>query len=242
VRRTALVTGAGKNIGAAIALDLAKAGNDVVLHVRQETDASRLLAATLRSEGVEASVIACDLTDRAARAALIEVAAGCDIIVNNVALRPIVPFLETDDEHWREVFDVTFHVPVELSRAALPRMIENNWGRIISLIGVRAQQGAPKRASSSSAKHALIGFTRSLANEFGVHGVTVNAVSPGTIVVDRDTTGESARLGTRGGLSALDRFGTSEEVSAAVAFLASEKAGYITGQVLGVNGGELMTN
>lgn len=239
--RKALVTGAGRNIGAAIAERLAESGFDVTVHVRRATAETDALLDSLARHGTAADLVEADLADRSAFAgALGRIAAQSDVVVNNVALRPIVPFLQTDRVHWDEVFDVTLHAPVELTRLALPHMVANRWGRIISLIGVRAQQGASKRASSSSAKHALIGFTRSIANEFGEYGVTANTVSPGTIVIDRDTDGSSDRLQARHGISALNRFGTPDEVAHAVAFLASDRADYITGQLLGVNGGEFM--
>ena len=239
-RRRALVTGAGKNIGAAVARRLAESGHDLVLHVRVEDTAVRELRDELVGVGAQATVVAGELRDPDALRRLEEAARGCDIVVNNVAVRPITPFLETTTEHWHEVFDINLHVPVRLARAALPHMINEEWGRIVSLIGVRAQQGAARRASSSSAKHALIGLTRSLANEFGPQGVTVNAVSPGTIEIDRDR--ESGRLHTRTGLSPLGRFGTPDDIARMVDFLVADASGYITGQVVGVNGGELMLN
>jgi 3-oxoacyl-[acyl-carrier protein] reductase len=237
-RRRALVTGATRNIGQAIAVRLAHQDMDVLVHARRAEQAEPVLA-QLRGLGVEATCLTADLGDQRQVRELVERAGRVDVLVNNASIRPHRPFLEVDPQEWREVFAVDVEAPVLLCQGLLPGMRDRGWGRVVNFLGVRAQLGAAGRSSSAAAKHALVGLTRSLAREFGESGITVNAVSPGTIVTDRDQA-DSSRLQARAGISAVGRAGTGDEVAAAVGFLVSEDAAFITGQVLGVNGGELM--
>jgi len=117
-------------------------------------------------------------------------------------------------------------------------MIARGWGRVIGVTGVRAMNGGAGRVSSASAKHALVGLTRTLATEAGPGGVTVNLVCPGTVRVS-DTAADADRLASRVGISALGRFGEPDDIAKVIGFLASDDAGYITGQTVGANGGEL---
>ena len=241
--RVALVTGAARNIGRAVALRLSRDGVHVVVHTRADEAAARAVAEEARHIGPGADVVLADLADSEAverlGTDLVARHGAIDILVNNAAIRPHVPFLETSLDEWRRIFAVTIDAPFILSQALLPAMIEDGWGRIVNFVGVRAQQGVADRPASAAAKHSVIGLTRSLANEFGRHGITVNAVSPGTILTDRDRA-DPARLDQRRDLGALGRFGQPEDIAAMVGFLVSDSAGYITGQVIGVNGGELM--
>jgi 3-oxoacyl-[acyl-carrier protein] reductase len=238
-RRTALVTGAARNIGRATAVQLASQGLDVVVHTRRDEAAAAEVVAAVEKHGGRGSVVLADLTDEAAVGKMIDRVGAIDVLVNNAATRPHRPFLEIGIDEWRSVFAITVEAPYFLCQALLPGMMERGWGRIVNITGVRAQQGAAGRASSSSAKHALIGLTRSLAQEFGRYGVTVNAVVPGTVVTDRDTV-DGGRLKERTGIGALGRFGQPEDVAAVIGFLASDAGGYLTGQTIGANGGELM--
>jgi 3-oxoacyl-[acyl-carrier protein] reductase len=241
VNRVALITGGTRNIGRATALALAGAGHDVVV-VSRSADAGELLD-ELRALGVRAAAHACDVSDaeqvHALRDRLTTDGLAVDVLVNNASQRPHQPFLEISAQDWRSVLGVTLDGAFHCTQAFLPHMIDRGWGRVINLIGVRAQSGAAGRAHLVAAKNGLIGLTRALAREFGRHGVTVNAISPGTIVTDQDVA-DPARLATRSDGGALGRFGQPAEIAAAVRFLASEEAGYVTGQVIGVNGGELM--
>lgn len=235
----ALVTGAARNIGRATAIQLASQGFDVVVHTRRDAAAAEEVVTAVEEHGTRGSVVLADLTDEAAVARLIDQVGAVDVLVNNAASRPHRPFLEIDINEWRSVFAITVEAPYFLCRALLPGMRDRGWGRVVNITGVRAQMGAAGRASSSSAKHALIGFTRSLAHEFGPHGVTVNAVVPGTVLTDRDAV-NGERLKERAGIGALGRFGRPEDVARVIGFLASDEAGYVTGQTIGANGGELM--
>lgn len=237
--RVALVTGAARNIGRATAIELAREGYDVVVHTRRDASAAAMVVAEAEKLGVRSRFVTADLTDTDSVTSMIEAIGPVDVLVNNAAIRPHRPFLELDLSEWRSIFAITVEAPFLLCRAFLPGMQERGWGRIINTTGVRAQMGGPQRAASSAAKHALIGLTRSLAHEFGRDGVTVNAVCPGTVMTDRDEV-DSRRMRERAGIGVLGRFGKPHEVAAVIRFLASDAAGYVTGQTIGANGGELM--
>jgi 3-oxoacyl-[acyl-carrier protein] reductase len=241
-RRVALVTGGTRNIGRATALALAGSGYDVAV-VGRSTGGTDDLVAELRALGVRAVAHACDVSDpaqvRALRDTLDATGLAVDVLVNNASLRPHQPFLEIAPQDWRTVLGVTLDGAFHCAQAFLPHMLDQRWGRVINVIGVRAQSGAAGRAHLVAAKNGLIGLTRALAREFGEQGVTVNAVSPGTIATDRDAA-DPTRLADRARSGAVGRFGRPADIAAAIRFLAGEEAGYITGQVVGVNGGELM--
>jgi 3-oxoacyl-[acyl-carrier protein] reductase len=239
----ALVTGGTRNIGQAIALALAENRHDVVLVGRRSSPEAEQLVRRLEGMGVRATARTCDVSRPddvvALQAGLVADGFTVDILVNNASQRPHQPFLEISEEDWQAVHAVTLDGAFRCSRAVLPAMLEQQWGRIVNIIGVRGQNGGPERAHLVSAKSGLIGLTKALAHEFGSSGVTVNGVSPGTIVTDRDRR-DPSRLERRRGVGVLGRFGTPEDVAATVAFLAGNSAGFITGQILGVNGGEHM--
>lgn len=239
----ALVTGGTRNIGQAIAVALAKDGHDVVLVGRRPSPEADELVLQLTSMGVRATSRACDVSHPGQ---VLDLQAGLtrdgffvDILVNNASQRPHQPFLEINEEEWSAVLGVTLGGAFRCSQAVLPIMVEQRWGRIVNMIGVRGQNGGPERAHLVAAKSGLIGLTKALAHEFGQSGVTVNGVSPGTIVTDRDRL-DPGRLESRRGAGVLGRFGDPDDVAATVAFLAGDAAGFITGQIIGVNGGEHM--
>ena len=239
----ALVTGGTRNIGQAIALALAADGHDVVLVGRRPSPEADELVRRLEGMGVRATARPCDVSRpdevRALQAELAGDRFAVDILVNNASQRPHQPFLEITEEDWRAVHAVTLDGAFRCSQAVLPTMLAQGWGRIVNVIGVRGQSGGAERAHLVAAKSGLIGLTKALAHEFGRSGVTVNGVSPGTIVTDRDRA-DPSRLERRRGAGVLDRFGDPDDVAATVAFLAGDSAGFITGQIVGVNGGELM--
>jgi 3-oxoacyl-[acyl-carrier protein] reductase len=239
-RRRALVTGAARNIGRATALQLARQGFDVVVHTRQDDVAAAAVVSEVEALGVRGDVVMADLTDADAVRRMAGGIGRVDVLINNAALRPHRPFLEIDSNEWRSVFAITVDAAFVLAQAVLPGMQERRWGRIVSMTGVRAHMGAPGRASSSAAKHALVGLTRSLANEFGGFGITANIVCPGTIMSDADAADGQPAVDDRERGGALRRFGRADEIAAVVGFLTSDAAGYVTGQTVGANGGELM--
>jgi len=239
-RRIALITGSGRNIGRAVALGLAEDGFDIVVNGSSDREACENVAGEVRALGREALVTMGDVGNAAECTRIVEEALGhfgrVDVMVNNAAIRPAIPFLETDEETWRQVLAVDMDAARWLTRACLPGMLERGWGRIINFTGMNAIQGYQGHAAVSVAKHAVWGLTKALAKEFGGRGITVNVISPGPIAKDgQDPAGTPqdpvvARIPT-------GRRGTPAEVAILARMLASEPGAFINGQMLQVNGG-----
>ena len=240
--RTALITGAGRNIGRAVALGLAADGFNVVVNGSSDRAAAEAVAAEARGLGVQALVAMGDVGRRedCVRIASEALAAlgPVQVLVNNAALRPAKPFLEIDpEEDWRRVLAVDLEASVWLSQVLLPGMVERGWGRIVNFTGMNAIHGYAGRAPVSVAKHGLWGLTKALAKEFGPKGVTVNAISPGPIAADDDEPGVQTHRHGYVAKVPLGRMGTPVEVATVVRMLASEGGAYVNGQMLAVNGG-----
>ena len=236
----ALVTGAGRNIGRAIVLELADRGIAVVVNARSRHDEAEAVAADARRRGVRALALVGDVgraveVRALARRALAEFGT-VDIVVNNAAIRPETPFLDLADEDWHRVIDVDLHGAFYTAKAFLPGMVTRRWGRIVNLIGMNAIQGYVGRAHVSAAKHGLWGLTKALAREFGPQGITVNAVSPGPIDTSHDAAAQPGHFRAQLGRIPLGRLGRPEEVARLVGFLASEDGAFVSGQMIGVNG------
>lgn len=233
----ALITGAGRNIGRATALALARAGADVVVNVRQSREEGEAVAAEARGYGVRALAVVADVGVTAAVQALcaqaVEAFGKVDILVNNAAIRPHVPFVEMTWEQWQQVLDVDLHASFWTTKACLPGMLAQRWGRIINITGGNAMSGYVGAAHVSVAKHGLLALTKSLAKELGPHGITVNAIAPGAI----DTSGTRHNPERLKRIPA-GRLGQPEEIAAACLYLASEEAAFVNGQMIAVNGGE----
>jgi 3-oxoacyl-[acyl-carrier protein] reductase len=237
----ALVTGASRGIGRAIALRLAREGAKVVGTATSGAGAEGI-AAALREFGGEARVL--DVRDGAAAATLLEEVAATvgpiTILVNNAGVTRDTLLLRMKDSDWSDVIETDLSAVFRLSRAVLRGMMKARKGRIISIGSVVGTMGNAGQANYAAAKAGLIGFTRSLAREIGSRNITVNVVAPGFVETDMTRAlGEEARAALQGQVP-LARLGQPEDVAAAVAFLASPDAGYITGETLHVNGGMYM--
>jgi 3-oxoacyl-[acyl-carrier protein] reductase len=242
-RKTALITGAGRNIGRAVALGLAQDGFNVVVNGSSDRAACEAVAGEARGLGVEAMVAMADIGSDEACAALAAEAIGrfgaVDVLVNNAALRPRKPFLEMSEAEWRRVMAVDLDAAVWLARACLPGMVARGWGRVVNFTGMNAIHGYAGRAPVSVAKHGVWGLTKALGKEFGPRGVTVNAVSPGPIAADEEPADAEAAKYRQAIVARvpLGRQGTPAEVAAVVRMLVSEGGAYVNGQMLQVNGG-----
>lgn len=238
--KTALVTGASGGIGGAIARRLHGQGATVVLSGTR-ADALEALAGEL---GSRAQVATCNLGDAAETEALIgkvEAAAGqLDILVNNAGLTRDGLALRMKDEDWQRVLDVNLSAAFRLTRAALKGMMKRRWGRVVSITSIVGVTGNPGQANYAASKAGLIGMTKSLAQEVATRGITLNCVAPGMIETAM-TAALNEQQRTRI-LTAIpmQRLGNPDEIAGAVVYLASEEAGYVTGQTLHVNGGMAM--
>lgn len=233
--RVALVTGAGRNIGRAIALALAQAGASVVVNARS----SRAEIAAVAAESGGLAILA-DITDASAVARMVAQALArfgrLDLLVNNAAIRAVEPIEKISLERWREVTGVILDGAWICTHACLDALKKSGSGAIVNIGGMSAHSGAAGRPHVVAAKAGLVGLTRALAHDLAPHGITVNCVVPGMIQTARgESAGASAHQGRRE--SPLGRRGSPEEVAAAVRFLCGPGARYVTGQTLHVNGG-----
>ncbi|QHQ34542.1 3-oxoacyl-[acyl-carrier-protein] reductase [Algicella marina] len=238
--KAALVTGASGGIGGAIAKALHGAGAKVALSGTR-TGPLEDLAAEL---GEGAFVMPCNLSDAEAVAALPKDAAAAmgslDILVNNAGMTKDNLFMRMSDDEWADVLEVNLTSTMRLSRAVMRGMMKARWGRIINISSIVGVTGNPGQANYAAAKAGVIGMTKSIAQEVASRGVTVNCVAPGfiaTAMTDALNDDQKERI-----MAAIPagRMGTSEEIAGAVLYLASENAGYVTGQTLHVNGGMAM--
>ncbi len=241
-KRTALVTGAGKNIGRACAHVLAEDGFNVAINGSSDRAACDRVAAECEKLGAKALVVMGDVgrLDECKRI-VAEVTKGLgpiDALLNNAALRPSKPFLETTEEEWERVLSVDLQGAIRLARLCLPGMVERGWGRIVNFAGMNAIHGHAGRVHVSVAKHGVWGLTKSLAMEFGPKGITTNVISPGPIAPDAAENNASVHARAQALAKVpLGRMGKPAEVAAAARLLVSEAGAYINGQMIAVNGG-----
>ena len=248
---TAFVTGSGRNIGRAIALELAARGANVVVNARRDADEAAAVAAECAAHGVAAEVV----IGSAAEQATIDAAAregerlgGIDIVVSNAAVRPFQSLADTTFADWQAVLDTQLNASFRLASTFVPAMKERGWGRIIHVTGPDAFIGLANRAHNVTAKAALRGLTKALAVELGPFGITVNDVAPGILATERNdeshphvsSQGAPSNENDRSRLVRLipvGRLGTPDDVAYACGFLASPRASFITGIVVPCFGG-----
>jgi 3-oxoacyl-[acyl-carrier protein] reductase len=239
--KTALVTGATGGIGEAIAAALHRQGATVAITGRREAELARVAEAL---GGARVIVAPADLADPAAPAALVEKieteAGGLDILVNNAGFTRDMLALRMGDADWNAVLEVDLTAPFRLARAALRGMMKKRSGRIVSIASIVGVTGNAGQANYAAAKAGLIGMSKSLAQEVATRGVTVNVVAPGFVkTAMTDALGEAQKTALLSRIP-TQRMGTPEDIAAAVVFLASAEAGWVTGQTLHVNGGMAM--
>jgi 3-oxoacyl-[acyl-carrier protein] reductase len=242
--KTALVTGSSSGIGAAIAVELAARGARVAIHYRGNAEGAEATAAAIRAAGGDCKLYQADVSvvDEAAQLVkrVQEELGGLDILVNNAGTTRDNLVLTMSEEDWDRVITTNLKSVYAVTRAALRGMVRKRWGRIINITSVVGQAGQAGQANYAASKAGIIGFTKSLAREVASRNITVNAVAPGfvpTALTDVLTEEQKANVLSS---TPLGRMGTPEEVAWAVAFLAAERSGFITGQVLAVDGGLVM--
>jgi len=242
--KSAVVTGGSRGIGRAIVTRLAEQGADVCFSFRRDQAAADEVAAAITALGRHALPVQADVTDPAAAEALIKAATGefgkIDILVNNAGITRDDLIMRMSTEAWREVLETNLFGAFYTLKAVTRPMLKARGGRIINITSVSGQAGQTGQANYSAAKAGLIGLTKASARELASRGITVNAVAPGFVLTEltKDLPPElQAQITDR---TPLGRFGTPEDISAAVCFLASDEAAYVTGQVLAVDGGLVM--
>jgi 2-hydroxycyclohexanecarboxyl-CoA dehydrogenase len=246
--RVAFLTGGGGGIGGAIAAALAEEGRAVAVADLRE-DAAAEVAELLEAAGGRAMAVPLDITDRASVRASVERARDAlgpiEILVNNAGWDELRPFLETEEPFWDRVIEINFMGCLRLTRELLPVMVERGWGRVVNIASDAGRVGSSLESVYSGAKGGVIAFTKTIAREVARDGVTANAVCPGptrTPLLEgmAEDSGGTKLVESLTRAVPMRRLGEPEDVAAAVAFLASERAGYITGQTLSVSGGLTM--
>ena len=242
--RVAVVTGAGSGIGLSVARQLAVDGHAVAL-LDLDGDTTREAAADLVAEGHRAAAYEVDVADRAALAhvfsSLREDLGPVTIAVTSAGIESFDSVIDITPEKWDRILAVNLTGTFTCIQLAVPDMLAAEWGRIVTISSSSAQSGAPNMAHYVASKGGVIGLTKALARELASHGITANTIPP--TLVDTPMARKAAAVGdvpsidTMGKMVPLGRAGTSEDIAATCAFLCSERAGYITGQVIGVNGG-----
>jgi 3-oxoacyl-[acyl-carrier protein] reductase len=242
--KVAVVTGAGRNIGRAIALSLAEGGASVLINARSNRAEAESAAREVEAAGGKAIVHIGDVADVKSVQAMADAGVTqfgrIDILINNAALRREKSFAEMDYAEWREILDVTLDGAFHCTKACLPALQKSGQGTIVNIGGLSAHTGAKNRAHVITAKAGIVGLTRALANDLAADGITVNCVVPGLIGTprpkDRPQPGHHLTHNTITGAR-----GKPEDVAAMVRFLCSPAARYVTGQAIHANGGAFMS-
>jgi 3-oxoacyl-[acyl-carrier protein] reductase len=242
--KTALITGGSRGIGRAIGIRLARQGADVAFTYKGNAAAAADTAAEIdafkrRSAPIQADASDPDSAETVVKAVL-EVFGKIDILVNNAGVTRDDLIMRMSPEAWREVLETNLFGAFWMTKAVTRPMLKARAGRIINITSVSGQAGQTGQANYSAAKAGLIGLTKATARELASRGITANAVAPGFVLTELTRDLPEALQAEITSRTPLGRFGTTEEIADAVAFLASDEAGYITGQVLAVDGGLVM--
>jgi 3-oxoacyl-[acyl-carrier protein] reductase len=242
--KVALVTGSSSGIGAAIAKELAAQGATVAIHYRGNQDGAESVAAQIRESGGTCSIFQGDVGNMEVAQALVKAVedelGSVSILVNNAGTTADTLLLSMKPEEWERVIQTNLNSIFYVTKAAMRKMLKARWGRIINITSVVGLAGQAGQTNYAASKAGIIGFTKSLAREVGSRNITVNAVAPGFIPTAlTDVLSEEQRARTIAA-TPVGRLGEPEEVAWAVAFLASERSGFITGHVLTVDGGLVM--
>jgi 3-oxoacyl-[acyl-carrier protein] reductase len=233
----ALVTGGSGDIGRAIAIALAKGGHYVYVHANHRIEEAKNIAQDIKTFGGDARAVQFDVCDRAQVTEAVEQllqAGPIQILVNNAGVHNDAVMAGMRGEQWDKVIDVNLNGFFNVTQPLLLPMIRTRWGRIINMSSIAGVMGNRGQANYAASKAGLIGATKSMAQEMGSRGITVNVVAPG--IIESAMTKELFDQDTIKQLVPMARAGRAEEVANVVAFLASEQAGYVSGQVIGVNG------
>lgn len=245
--RVAVVTGGASGMGEATCHELGRRGHRVAV-LDLDGEAAQRVSEDLRAEGVAALGVAADVSDRAAVdeafAKVRNELGPVHILVTSAGLVDFSPFLEITPQSWQRLVDVNLTGTFYCAQVAVPDMLEAGWGRIVMISSSSAQRGSPGMAHYAASKGALLSLTRSLAREYGAAGITVNNIPPSGIETPMQRQSQATgHLPSNEQMAAsipIGRLGSGDDIAAAVGFLCSEEAGFITGQTLGVNGGAVM--
>ncbi len=230
--KTILITGSSRGIGAATARLAKGYGANVILHGK--TESSELIGL---SEEIKSPYIFCDVTDEGAVRREISRVGGIDILVNNAGINPSKTFMQLTNDDWKHIYDVNVMGAVNFSRAVLPRMMERQYGRIINIASYKGHNHVSGKPTYASSKAALMSITSRMAEEFAPYNILINSVAPGFTETEMTASTMSPKIQSQIDRIPLKRMARPEEIAEAILFLASDKANYITGQTITVDGG-----